>query len=343
MVQLEPRKQEILKAIIDAHIHTAEPVGSETLTHRLRLGLSAATLRLEMAALEELGYLSQPHTSAGRVPTDRGYRVYVDSVLEEETRLPEEGVRFRRRFQSLTGDTRRMVEEIARALASATNYASVVAPPRPEHRIFRHLHFIPVTSTEVLVVIVTNAGVIEGQTLEFPEALGPEELDRISRTVSQRLAGHRLAEISGEVLADVVEAAWHQQLLQQLSRLFRYYRPSTGEPHVVIEGTANILKQPEFQDVRVAQHVLSALERDEVVADLLTEVQDREVWIRIGSENRHEDLRGCSVVGATYKVGDQPVGALGIVGPTRMKYGKVIALVRYLAKQLGEALGESPS
>ncbi len=343
MAALDPRQQEILKAIIDAHIYTAEPVGSETLAHRTRLGLSAATLRLEMAALEELGYLSHPHTSAGRVPTDRGYRVYVDAMLEEEQRAPEEGARFRRRFQSLTRDTGRVVEEIARALASATNYASVVAPPRPEHRIFRHLHFSPVTSTQVLVVIVTNAGVIEGNTLEFPEPLEPEELDRLSRTISQRLAGVRLADISTEVLADVVEAAWHQQLLRQLSRMFRYHRTPAGEFHVVIEGTANILKQPEFQDVRAAAHVLSALERDEVVADLLTETPDREVWIRIGSENRHEDLRGCSVVVAAYRVGDQPMGALGIIGPTRMKYGRVIGLVRYLAKQLGETLGESVS
>jgi len=343
LLPLDPRKQEILKAIIDQHIYSAEPVGSETLAHRLRLGLSAATLRLEMAALEELGYLTHPHTSAGRVPTDRGYRVYVDAMLEEEQRTPEEGARFRRRFNSLTRDTGRIVEEIARALASATNYASVVAPPRAEHRVFKHLHFIPVTSTQALVVIVTNAGVIEGNTLEFPEPLEPEELDRFSRTVSQRLAGTRLADISTEMLADVVETAWHQPLFRQLGRMFRHAGPLAGESHVVIEGTANILKQPEFQDVRVAAHVISALERDDVVVDLLTESPEREVWIRIGSENRYEDLRGCSVVVATYRVGKEPMGALGIVGPTRMRYGRVIGLVRYLAKQLGETLEESVS
>ncbi len=342
MTELDSRKQEILKAIIDAHIHTAEPVGSETLAHRLRLGLSSATIRLEMAALEELGYLSHPHTSAGRVPTDRGYRVYVDAMLDDETRLPEETARFRRRFQSLTRNTTRVVEEIARALASATNYASVVVPPQPEHRIFRHLHLIPLTSTQVLVVIVTNAGVIQGNAMDLPEPVETEELDRLSRTVSQRLEGMRLTEISTEVLADVVEAAWHQQFVRQLGRMLRSHRPPSRDPYVVIEGTANILKQPEFQDVRTAQHVLSALERDEVVAELLSEAPDQEVWIRIGSENRHEDLRGCSIVVAAYKVSDDAVGALGIVGPTRMKYGKVIALVRYLARELGSAHGESP-
>lgn len=342
MVDLDARKQEILKVIIDAHIQTAEPVGSEALAHRARLGLSPATLRLEMAALEELGYLSHPHTSAGRVPTDRGYRFYVDSMEEEEEQLtPDEGTRLRRRLLSLTRETGRVVEEIARALASATDYASVVAPPRPDHRIFKHLHLIPVGSTQALVVIVTNAGVIEGKTLEFPEPLEPEELDRLSRIVSQRFDGYRLAEITDELLAETVQAAWHLQIVRQLSRWLRSHLPVGGDPHVVIEGTANILKQPEFQDVRAARHVLLALEREDVIADLVREAPAREVWISIGSENRHEDLRGCSVVIAAYRVGEDAVGALGIVGPTRMKYGKVISLVRYLAKHMGDALGES--
>lgn len=341
MGDLDPRKQEILKTIIDAHIHTAEPVGSETLAHRLRMGLSSATIRLEMAALEELGYLSHPHTSAGRVPTDRGYRVYVDSFLGEETDVPEEIARFRRRFQSLTRDASRIVEEIARALASATNYASVVVPPRPDHRTFRHLHLIPVTLTQVLVVIVTNAGVIEGNRIDLPDPVEPEELDRLSRAVTQRLLGYRLSEISADVLAEVVGGAWHQQLLRQLSAMFQREQSSSSEAHVVVEGTANILKQPEFQDVRTAQHVLAALERDDVVADLVTSVPHQEVWIRIGRENHHENLRGCSIVVATYRIGDEAQGALGIVGPTRMKYGRVISLVRYLAKELEGVLSES--
>jgi len=341
MGDLDPRKQEILKSIIDAHIHTAEPVGSEMLAHRLRLGLSSATIRLEMAALEELGYLSHPHTSAGRIPTDRGYRVYVDAILGEETDVPEDVARFRKRFQSLTRDAGRIVEEIARALASASNYASMVVPPRPDHRIFRHLHLIPVASTQVLVVIITNVGVIEGNRIDLPDPVEPEELDRLSRTVSQRLLGYRLGEISPDILSEVVGAAWHQQLLWQLSMMFQRHQPSSSESHVVVEGTSNILKQPEFQDVRAAQHVLAALERDEVVADLLTAVPQQEVWIRIGRENRNESLRGCSIVVAPYRIGDEAMGALGIVGPTRMKYGRVISLVRYLAKELEDVLGET--
>ncbi len=341
MLEFDARKQEILKAVIHEHIHSAEPVGSETLAHRMRRGLSSATIRLELAALEEIGYLSHPHTSAGRVPTDRGYRFYVDSILEEERLAPDARAQFQRRLLNLSRETSRVVEEIARALASATNYASVVATPRLDHRIFKHLHLIPVTSTQVVVVIVTNAGVIEGKTLDLPEPPEPEELDLLSRVVSQRLAGHPLAEITDELLAETVKAAWHQRILQQLSRWLRYNLPPSGEPRVVIEGTANILKQPEFRDVRAAQPVLSALEREEVIADLLREALDREVWITIGSENRHEDLRGCSVVVAAYRAGGNAVGALGIVGPTRMQYGKVISLVRSLTRQLSETLGES--
>ncbi|HEV8352813.1 MAG TPA: heat-inducible transcriptional repressor HrcA [bacterium] len=337
---LDGRKTAILRAVIEDHIQTADPVGSETLAHRLRLGVSPATIRNEMAALEEMGYLSQPHTSAGRVPTDRGYRLYVDAVLMEARLTPQERARVTRPVPVAEGPGR-MAEAAARTLASVTEYASVVAPPRTDHLLFKHVHFIPFGSTRVMAVIVTNAGVTEGKMLDLGEGLDPDDLDRLSRMVSRRLEGHRLDEITDALLAEVVhEAAWQQRAVRELAAWLHRYLPMV-QRRVFIDGAANILKQPEFQDIRTAQPVLLALQQEEIFSDLLGGSSGRAVWITIGTENPHEVLHACSVVAATYGPHDMPVGALAILGPTRMKYGKVIAMVRYLAHSLSQALGDA--
>lgn len=243
MIALDPRKQEILRAVIATYIHTAEPVGSESVVQRLHLRVSPATVRNEMAALEEMGYLSHPHTSAGRIPTDRGYRVYVDAMLPYIDLSARERARVRRQFRETVEEQGPAPEGIALTLAIVTDYASVVAEPNPPMHFFRR--------------------------------------------------------------------------------------------------TSNILKQPEFQDARAAQPVISALERDDVVTDLLGAVSVRQVRITIGSEHRHQDLRGCSLIAAAYQIGDSAEGALGILGPTRMNYAKVISLVRYLASDLNSTLEQS--
>ncbi len=338
--ELDTRKQGILRAVIHSYVETAEPVGSEALAHRSRLGVSSATIRSEMGALEAMGYLAQPHTSAGRIPTDRGYRVYVDSLPQEERLSAGERLKLRRRLAPALLERERVPAEVARALATVTNYASLVAQSHPEQLVFKHLHFIPLESTRVLAVIVTNAGVLRGQMLDLQEPTDPEGLDRLSRAVSNRLEGLPLGEITDDVLARVVdEAAWQERVIRQVTEWLVRQMPAAGR-RVHIEGTANILTQPEFRDARAARPVLEALGHQEVIAGLLEGVPDRPVWIAIGSEHRIEDLRGCSVVAAAYRVGGRPIGALGIVGPTRMHYGRVISLIRFLADSISDALAD---
>jgi heat-inducible transcriptional repressor len=340
VVDLDSRKQEILRTVIRSYIETAEPVGSEVLAQRTRLGVSAATIRNEMATLEEMGYLAQPHPSAGRIPTDRGYRVYVDSLREDEALSSSERTKLRRRLASALVERERVPEEIARTLATVTHYASLVAQSHPDRLVLKHLHLIPLSATRVLTVIVTNAGVLRGRALDLLEPMEPEALDRLSRLVSQRLAGYSLGEITDEVLTQIVgEAAWQQRVVRQLTEwLLRQMLAADHQVH--IDGTVNILTQPEFRDARAARLVLEALEREEVLSDLLAGAPDRPVWITIGSEHRIEDLRGCSVVAAAYRVGGRAVGTLGIVGPTRMEYARVISLVRYLADSLSDVLAD---
>lgn len=340
MLELDPRKQEILDAVIEAYINDAEPVGSERLAQRLRRRASPATIRNEMAALEEMGFLSHPHTSAGRVPTDRGYRFYVDSLHADEPLSFHERQRVRRMLRP--GEQwDRLPEDVARGLAAMTEYASLVTAPGVESQVFRHLHLIPLTDRQVLAVIVTDAGIFHGKTFATQDPLDAEALDRLSHALSSRLQGYALAEITPELLARFAhEVAWQQRIVEELIVWMRTYLPRLADRRVHVEGTANILKQPEFRDARDARSVLAALERTEVLEDLLRAAEGCDVWVTIGREHRYEELRGTSVIAAAYRLAGHAGGALGIVGPTRMKYAKVIALVRYLAGSLSDLLGE---
>jgi len=337
VTQLEGRRRQILRVVIDDYIVTAEPVGSEAARQRHGLEISSATVRNEMAALEELGYLHQPHHSAGRIPTDHGYRVYVDSMVNEEPVSPIERVRIRRTLTATQFD--QAVEQAARALAVITECASVVAAPRLAQQVVRHFHLIPIDPRHAMAVIVTDAEVVEGKTVEFEQPVAPEECDRLSQEISRRIAGRPLIDLTDRELATVIgQAVHHQRVLDQISRLLRErFRRPRGRVHT--EGQANILKQPEFQDARRAQPVLSVLEQAEAVTELLGDGEEsREVRVKIGTENRMGELRDCTVVAATYYVADRPAGALCVVGPTRMRYGRVISLVRFLADSLGDTL-----
>jgi heat-inducible transcriptional repressor len=338
--ELDGRRFDILKLIVDDFIATAEPVGSEAVSTRHRVGVSPATVRNEMALLEEMGYLRQPHTSAGRVPTERAYRLYVDSMLQQEQVPAAERGQIRRTL--FAGESEQTIQSAAKALASVTNFAAVVAPVRTGEQQIRHLHLVPLSPRRALVVVVTDEGVFEGKTTEFPEPLSPDDLDRLSHAISRRIAGRPLRDLTeGKLDAAIGDAALYQRVVTEVERLLRDHVMQGGS-RVYTDGKANILKQPEFQDVRRAQIVLSALEQDDVVVEIIRPgVDGGRVQITIGRENPREEMKDCSVVRALYYRGDRPGGVIGIVGPTRMRYSKMVTLVSFLADCLTEALDQS--
>jgi heat-inducible transcriptional repressor len=336
---LDARKERILAAIIQEYIHSAEPVASEAVARRSGLRVSSATIRHEMAALEEMGFLFQPHTSAGRVPTDRGYRFYVDTLLNEERLTPDERQRLRRQIYSLAEEAERLIERAARALAEEIHYPSVVATVRPQEQVFRHLHFIPLDARRVLGVIVTDAGVFEGKPVELPEPMDPDTLDRVSRGISARLEGLTLGEITrGRLEALVGEMARYTRLLDYLRRLMDREMQRAAAGHVVVEGTTHLLAQPEFRQLDIVSAVFSTLQREEDLAEILRPVPGQTVWVAIGSEMPYAAMRECSIVAATYAVGWRTMGTLAILGPKRMPYGRALPVVRFLAQNLSEAL-----
>ena len=336
---LDARKGRILAAIIQEYIHSAEPVASEVVVRRSGVEVSSATVRHEMAVLEEMGFLSQPHTSAGRIPTDRAYRFYVDALLNEARLSAEERQRLRRQIHSLAEEAERLIQGAARALAEEVHYPSVIATVRPQEHLFRHLHFVPLDAHRVLGVIVTDAGVFEGQPVDLPESVDPETLDRLSRGISARLEGLTLGEITrGRLEALVGEMARHQRLLEYVRRWFDREIRRAAAGHVIVEGATHLLEQPEFRHPDLVTAVLAMLGREEDLAAMLRPVPGRPVWVTIGSEMLFPTMRECSLVAASYSIGGRTMGTLALLGPKRMPYQRTVPLVRFLAQNLSEAL-----
>ncbi len=336
---LDERKGRILAAIIQEYIHTAEPVASEAVVRRSSLRVSSATVRHEMSALEGRGFLSRPHPSAGRIPTDRAYRFYVDELLNEARLSTEERQRLRRHMHSLAEEAERLIQGAARALVQEVHYPSVVATVRRQEHLFRHLHFVPLGARRVLGVVVTDGGVFEGQPVELPDRIDPETLDGFSRWISLRLEGLTLGQITRERLEALVgEMARYEQLLDYVRRWFDREIRRAAAGQVIVEGATHLLEQPEFRHPDLVSAVLATLEREEDLAQMLRPVPGREVWVTIGSEMPYPTMRECSLVAARYSVGGRTMGTLAILGPKRMPYERAVPLVRFLAENLGAAL-----
>src|SRR3989304_6135097 len=337
---LDARKGRILAAIIQEYIHSAEPVASEVVVRRSGVEVSSATVRHEMAVLEEMGFLSQPPPSAGRIPTDRAYRFYVDALLNEARLSAEERQRLRREEHPLAGEAERLFQGGgAGAGAEEVHSPSVIATVRPQEHLFRHLHFVPLDAHRVLGVIVTDAGIFEGQPVELPESVDPETLDRLSRGISARLEGLTLGEITrGRLEALVGEMARHQRLLEYVRRWFDREIRRAAAGHVIVEGATHLLEQPEFRHPDLVTAVLATLEREEDLAAMLRPVPGRPVWVTIGSEMLYPTMRECSLVAASYGIGGRTMGTLALLGPKRMPYQRTVPLVRFLAQNLSEAL-----
>ncbi len=344
--ELDARKQQILWAVIREYVARAEPVASEALCHRYGLGVSAATIRNGMHALTEMGYLHQPHTSAGRVPTERAYRLYVDWLLAgrgrevtEDPLRPQERERIRRRMLSCD-HPEDALEEAAHTLADLTDYPSVASTPGGPKR-FRHLHLVPLTDQRALMVVVTDGGPPDQRVVRLPRPASHEELQEVSGLLTRALRGVAAGEITDATVEGLAgQAGAHRELVAAVvAQLRRSAGVRTGV-RFFVEGVSNILKQPEFQDARRAHPVLAALDREDVLRYVLLPAP-ADVHVRIGSENPVDAVRDCSVVAAAYRVKGRAVGVLGVVGPTRMPYARTIALVRYLAHTLSQTLSRA--
>lgn len=332
---LNERNKKILQIIIEDYISSAEPVGSRTIARKYDLGLSPATIRNEMSDLELLGYLEQPHTSAGRIPSAQAYRFYVDALIEPGT-LTDNDMAL---IDGWYNERRRNIDDIfqstAKILSRMTQNVSMVLTNQQTIANFCYLKFLPLDSQHAILCIVADDGSIDTNVVDIPLGMSSEEMDYLAGKMSKLLEDRNLSDISVEILQNVHTDVVEDKLI--FSSLLQAVRKMTGrrqEQKVFLGGTKQLLNQPEFRDVERVRNLLGILEEEKVLKDLLQGGEDSGLKVTIGSENKFTGIQDCSMVQATYRLNGQIVGTMAVLGPTRMEYGKVISVMDYLHKYL---------
>lgn len=340
--ELNERSRKILEAIIEDFIETGEPVGSRAITRRHKMNLSPATVRNVMADLEEAGYLYSPHTSAGRIPTEKGYRYYVDSLAH----FREPGVYLEKEFgggRFLEGmGLEERLQRAGRILSATSSYAGIVSAPSFDATVFRHIEFVQLSEQKILVILVSRSGTVQNRIIDARVALSKAELEKITNFVNSRLTGLTIREVKELIVRDMArEKALCDTLYQQaflLSQKAFEDQPDTG---VFIEGASNILEQPEFADLERMKKLFRAFEQKSLLVKLLDQCRGAEgIRVFIGSEFELMELEGCSLVTSTYTSASGISGTLGVLGPSRMPYSVVIPLVYQSARLVSRFLEE---
>jgi len=341
-MSLDERKYRILRAIIDDYILTAMPVGSRTLSRKSEIGLSSATIRNEMSDLEELGYLDQPHTSAGRVPSVRAFRLYVDQLMRVAALGREERDYIRSHIGRTTMVLQDVLENTARVLGEVTDYAAAVMLPKSKSVQFEHVQLVPITQGLALLVLVTSAGVFKDTMIRVPHDATPEMLSRISMGLSQALKGRSTAELSQAVDYLRGDFAEHARLAEDILKAVSGSAAKVDSNEVVLGGRTNLLKHPEYSDVGRVRDMLTALEPHGKIASLMAGRAQLEFSISIGPEIGERAFEDCSLVTVSYHVGNQQIGTMGILGPMRMDYARVVSVLKQAQHTLNELLNDEP-
>jgi len=336
--ELTGRGKQILEALIEEYISTAEPVGSRTITRRQMVSLSPATVRNVMSDLEELGFLASPHTSAGRIPTDKAYRFYVDSLLEAQ-RLAVDDQEMRQHFRFHARDLGASLQEASRLLSSLSHYVGVVVAPSMAANVFRQIEFVRLGGRRLLVILVAASGAVQNRLVELDHDIPPEDLVRMANYLNEQLRGLTIAQVKRRLMEEMAsDKARYDELLAQAIAVSQQAL-ADDDTQIFIEGQANILEQPEFADIGRMREMFRAFEEKSQLVGLLDRCLRADgVQIFIGAESHLNQMAGMSVITAPYRTGKDTFGVLGVIGPTRMGYAKVIPIVDYTARLISKIL-----
>ncbi|HZJ83880.1 MAG TPA: heat-inducible transcriptional repressor HrcA [Clostridia bacterium] len=338
-MELGERKLQILQAIIDDYIVSAEPVGSRTISKKYGIGLSSATIRNEMADLEDMGYLEQPHTSSGRIPSDKGYRLYVDHLMKTKVLTITEANHIKDLYEKKTRQIEQVIFQTSRILSDITNYTAIVSGPKLSLVRVKHIQLVPIDNHFALLVVVTNTGIIKDTIVEIPEGITGEYLYRISNMLNDIFKDKSLGNLSLETVLKMKEGmvqdrVFFNSLVDALTKSVSI--KDSGQ--VYLGGATNIFNFPEYHDILKAKEFLDLMEQKDLLYKLLIRPQDEGVSIVIGEENQYEELREYSIVTATYNIGGGIFGTLGIIGPTRMEYSKTVPIMDFMSCALSTYL-----
>lgn len=335
-MELDVRKQKILNAIIQTYMETGEPVGSRTISKYTDLKLSSATIRNEMADLEEMGYILQPHTSAGRIPSDKGYRFYVDQLVQENREVASMNMMMIER----TDRMEKVLKQVVKMLATNTNYTTMITGPTYHRNKIQFIQLSQVSDQELLVVIVMQGGIVRNKILSTNDNLGSDILLKLNLLLNTALNGMTMEDINLGVITALKEKAGNYSDLVSdiLDAIAEVIRSESEEMEIYTSGATNIFKYPELSDSQRASELISTLEEKRALADFVRDIEGEEsqtgIQVYIGSESPVQTMRDCSVVTATYELGEGMKGTIGIIGPKRMDYVNVMDNLKTLKAQL---------
>ena len=341
-MELDERKMKILKAVIRTYLETGEPVGSRTISKYTDLNLSSATIRNEMADLEEMGYILQPHTSAGRIPSDKGYRLYVDDMMREKEKEVEE---MKEMLLEKEDKMDHLLKQVAKVLANNTNYATMISAPAVHHNKLKFIQLSRVDEKQLLAVIVVEGNMIRNNILHVDEALDDETLLKLNMLLHTRLNGLSIGEINLGMIANMKQKAGiHSQIISDVIDAVAEAIRADEDLEIYTSGANNIFKYPELSDGNKASEIISAFEEKrqltELVQETLSDEKNTGIQVYIGEETPMSTMKDCSVVTATYELGSGMKGTIGVIGPKRMDYEKVVDALKNLKHQMDKLYEE---
>ncbi|NLK65790.1 MAG: heat-inducible transcription repressor HrcA [Tissierellia bacterium] len=345
-MSLDKRKIKILKAIISSYIDNAEAVGSRTISKKYKLGVSPATIRNEMSDLEDMGYLVQPHTSSGRIPTDKAYRYYVDDLWRKVKTTKNPNLdQLREIIEDKSNELDEIFKNSVRILSQFTKYTSFVVAPQLKQSIIKRIQLVPVSEYKVLMLIILQTNVVKQVMLILNSPIPYTQLDKISESLSEKMYGHKLEDID-KIKDNLIKELYytkeaHSDALMELLPYLMEQIAKFEDVNVFSDGITNILELPEYNDVVKAREFISFIEDKSSVAKLLQHTSENDLDICIGSENKNLELKDCSLITATYKLNGKLIGRIGVIGPTRMDYNNVISTVKSISDAISEIINQN--
>lgn len=340
-MEMDERKIKILQAIINDYINTAEPVGSRTIAKKYDLGISSATIRNEMADLEEMGYLEQLHSSSGRKPSNKGYRLYVDKLMHVPNLTPEEQYKIKTQIiDTALFEIDKIIKQTTSLLSELTKLTCIVKTPSVSRSYIKHIQLINIDSSNVLLVIITDSGIIKNNVIRVGKNVSTDALAKLSNILNGRLKGLNCDQINLEVINNLrIDLAGYEDIFNATIPVLYESLSSSDNLEIYTEGTTNIFNYPEYKDIDKAREFLSLLDNKDKIVGLLNNSSN--ISVKIGNENFIEGAEDCSVISAVYNLNEKPIGEIGVIGPTRIPYSKVISILGNVVRELNYILTHS--
>ncbi|MCA1039059.1 heat-inducible transcriptional repressor HrcA [Bacillus infantis] len=335
---LTDRQLLIFQVIVDDFIRSAQPVGSRSLSKKEEISFSSATIRNEMADLEELGFIEKTHTSSGRVPSEKGYRYYVDHLLSPQKLNQQDIFTIKSLFAERIYELEKIVQKSARIMSELTSYTSIVLGPAVKENKLRKIQIVPLNKDTAIAIIVTDTGHVENKMFSIPENIHPGEIEKLVNILNERLAGVPIDNLNDKIYKEVaVLLRQHVNHYDLLLYSFADILKLSANEKLFFGGKTNMLSQPEFHDIEKIRNLMNMIEQEESIYDLIRKDKSG-INIKIGRENENSAMENCSLITATYSMGAEQLGTIAVLGPTRMEYSRVISLLQIISADLTDVL-----